>query len=126
MNNLHASAGALRSAVDVVRLVNDLGPSVTASTSSFRSLIQKIPSQSLDEQSIGSLIGYFSKTASSPDSPDSTNLSDSLTSSILASESGGKNAKTEGKDGTNGWNYDNVARVFAEDYKGLNWTAVAQ
>ena len=63
-SNLHASAASLRSSIDVTRLVSDLGPSVTASAAAFRGLIQQLPSQSLDEQMIGSLIGFFAKTAS--------------------------------------------------------------
>ncbi|GMI05586.1 hypothetical protein TrVE_jg1082 [Triparma verrucosa] len=128
MNNLHSSVQQLRSAVDVVRIVNDLGPSVTSSTSSFRGLIQRIPSQSLDEQSIGSLIGFFAKTASHPASPDNDDLSQFLVGSLTNDGSLNKTAKNggEGTTGSSDWNYDVVARVFAEDYKGLNWTGVAQ
>lgn len=119
--NLHNAADRLRSGLDVSRLVSDLGPSVTSTTSSFRSMIQQLPSQSLDEQSIGSLIGFFTRNSSSSDGKDdSNNLSAALVSS-LTNDSNNSNVKKNLD-----WHFDVVARVFAEDYNSLNWTLIAQ
>ena len=80
-------------------------------------MIQQLPSQSLDEQSVGSLIGFFTRNSSSSDGQDETAAG--LAPNDANNSNGKKNKNLD-------WHLDVVARVFAEDYNSLNWTLIAQ
>jgi len=94
-------------------------------------MISQLPSQGLDEQSVGSLIGFFSRSASDggkEGGSDPANPNQRVNAALVSSLTNDANNNSSGKKNKNNldWNYDVVARVFAEDYNSLNWTLIAQ
>lgn len=79
------------------------------------------------------MIGFFARTAASSSEGNGDDKSNGLSAALVSSltnektnSSNGKQApKPPNKQGGD-WNYECVARVLAEDYNSLNWTAVAQ